>query len=310
MSSPAWDNSAAALATQHAALFHAVLAGLGQFGIVVEARIKLAPARQLARVFTLQYPDVSSLLDDARIAVLSERFDHVEAQVNPDASGQYGSATMFAVKYFNPGTSLSNAALLANLQPASSEVADLPYAAFLGRIDPVVDLTKTVGAWGLPHPFFDVFLPDATVDQFLGEVVSTLTIDDTGNGPVVIYPLRRSKLRQQFLRMPDGRDEVLFLFDILAFAPPVPAVVAQLVAQEHRLDATGARSSAASSTTSGPPTSSPPRTGRSTSLRSGRRRSSPSSRSIRRTSSLPVKASSLHRSAEDACDVPKSSVAT
>ncbi len=217
-------------ATRDPAHFNAVLGGLGQFGIVVRARIELQRARALARVYTLNYPDVPSLLDDSRLAVLDERFDHLEGQVNPDATGQYGPATLFAVKFFDPSAPPDDAALLDGLEPASSAIADLPYAAFLGRIDPLVDMAKAVGAWALPHPFFDVFLPDATVEQFLGEVVSTLTLDDTGNGPVVIYPLRRSKLRRPFLRVPD-RGEVLFLFDILGYAPPVPQVVAQQIAR-------------------------------------------------------------------------------
>lgn len=217
-------------ATREPTLFNAVLGGLGQFGIVVRARIKLVPARQLARIYTLQYPDVSSLLDDARILALNERFDHLEGQVNPDPTGQYGPATLFAVKFFDPPAPPNDAALLGGLAPASSTTTDLPYMAFLGRIDPLVEMAKAVGAWSLPHPFFDVFLPESTVELFLEEIVSTLTIDDTGNGPVVIYPLRRSKLCRPFLRVPE-RDEVLFLFDILGYAPPVPEVVAQQIAR-------------------------------------------------------------------------------
>jgi len=217
-------------ATRDPALFNAVLGGLGQFGIVVRAKLELERSRELARVYTLQYPDVPSLLDDARHAVLTQRFDHVEGQVNPDASGQYGPATLIAVKYFDPGAPPNDAALLHGFDPASRTIADLPYAAFLGRIDPLVDMAKALGAWALPHPFFDVFLPNSTVRQFLGEVIPTLTIDDTGNGPVVIYPLRRSKLCRPMFRVPD-REEVFFLFDILGYAPPVPEVVAQQIAR-------------------------------------------------------------------------------
>ena len=220
-------------ATRDPALFHAVLGGLGQFGIVVRARLRLVRARQLARVYSLQYPDVPSLLEDARFLAFDERFDHLEGQINPDAAGQYGSATLLAVKFFDPPASPDDAELLGGLAPASSTTADLPYEAFVGRIDPLVEMAKAVGAWALPHPFFDVFLPDSTVEQFLGEIVSTLTIDDTGNGPVVLYPLRRSRLRRPFLRVPE-RDEVLFLFDVLGYAPPVPEVVAQQVARNTR----------------------------------------------------------------------------
>jgi cytokinin dehydrogenase len=72
---------------ENPALFNAVLGGLGQFGIVVRARIKVVPAKELARLHILQYPDVPTFLDDARALALDERFDHVEGQVNADATG-------------------------------------------------------------------------------------------------------------------------------------------------------------------------------------------------------------------------------
>lgn len=230
--------------TQNATLFNSVLAGLGQFGIVVRARIKLIPAKQLVRLYTIQYPDVPSFLDDARIVTIDERFDHVEGQINADASGRYGAATMFAAKYFDPGAPPNDAALLDNLDFASHTADTIPYGPFLERIDPIIDFLKAVGAWTLPHPWFDTFLPSATAEQFMGELFSSVTTADTGNANVLLYPLKRSKFRQQFLRVPGG-DDLFFLFDVLTFAPPVPAVVDQWVARNttwhKRAEALGAK---------------------------------------------------------------------
>ncbi|MDF2696720.1 MAG: putative cytokinin oxidase [Labilithrix sp.] len=219
-------------ATDNAALFNAVLGGLGQFGIVVRARIRLLPAKQLARMYTLQYPDVASFRQDVRIATLDERFDHIEAQINSDpVTGKYGTVTMFAASYFNPGDPPpDDVALLEGLEPTGATVDDLPYNVFLERIDPIVEFLKSVGAWALPHPWFDVFLPESTIEQFLAETLAPLTTADTGNANVLLYPLRRSKFKRPLLRVPES-DEVLFLYDLLAFAPPVPEVVAQMVAR-------------------------------------------------------------------------------
>ena len=86
---------------------------------------------------------------------------------------------MFAASYFDPaGPPPDDAALLDNLAPTGATLDDLPYGSFLERIDPIVELLKTVGAWSLPHPWFDVFMPDPTVEQFLGEVLSPLTTAD------------------------------------------------------------------------------------------------------------------------------------
>lgn len=217
-------------ATQNAALFNAVLGGLGQFGIVVRARIKLLPARQLARLYILQYPDVGAFLDDARVLALDERFDHLEGQVNADGTGQYGTVTMFAVKYYNPGAPPSNATQLAGLDHVGQEIQDLPYAAFVHRLDPIIDMLKMVGAWALPHPWFDIFMPESTVETFVAETLATVTAEDTGNGNVLLYPLRRSKFKRPFLRVPQ-QNEVFYLYDVLPFSAPVPAAVNQWVAR-------------------------------------------------------------------------------
>ncbi len=215
---------------ENAALFNAVLAGLGQFGIVVRARIKLLPAKPLARMFTLQYPDVPSFLADVRGPTLDERFDHIEAQINADANGNYRSVTMFALKYFHPSNPPDDVALLEGLDPIGADVADMPYEAFLKRLDPIIDMVKAVGAWTLPHPWFDVFVSESKTARFVAETLSGLTVADTGNGNLLLYPLRRSKFRRPFLRIPH-EDEVFFLYDILAFGPPDPVIVSQMIAR-------------------------------------------------------------------------------
>jgi FAD/FMN-containing dehydrogenase len=64
-------------------------------------------------------------------------------------------------------------------------------------------------------------------------VLSTLTTADTGGGPMLLYPFKRSKLTRPFVSVP--AEETLFLFDILRFAPPVPAVVDAMLAHNRQL---------------------------------------------------------------------------
>jgi cytokinin dehydrogenase len=223
-------------AHQNPALFNAVLAGLGQFAIVVRARVRLLPAKQLARVFTVQYPDVGSFLEDARTLALDGRFDHVEAQVNPDpTTGRYETVTMFAAKYFNPSSPPNNGALLSGLEFTGVDTQDIPYIAWLSRLDPIIEFLKQVGAFFLPKPWFDVFIGDGAVEQYVEETLSEVTTAQTGGGTVLLYPLRRSKFKRPFLRTPnpDGSD-VFFLYDVLPFAPPDQTVIDALVAMNTR----------------------------------------------------------------------------
>lgn len=215
---------------QHPALFNAVLGGLGQFAIVVRARIKLLPAKALARMFTLRYADVPSFLADVRHPTLDGRFDHLEGEIFPDANGVYKSASMFAVKYYDPSDPPDDVALLDGLDPIGAEVTDMPYEAFLKRLDPIIEFVKSIGAWTLPHPWFDVFIPESKTESFVDETLSQITSADTGGGNVLLYPLRRSKFTRPLLRVPH-KDEIFFLYDVLAFGPPDPAIVAQMVAR-------------------------------------------------------------------------------
>ncbi len=213
---------------ENAALFNAVLGGLGQFAIVVRARIRMLPAKPFARMYTLKYPDLASFLADVRGPTLDERFDHLEAEIFPDANGIYKTVSMFAVKYYHPSNPPDDVALLDGLDPIGAEVADMPYEAFLKRLDPIIDFVKSIGAWNLPHPWFDVFVSESKIAGFVSETLSTITSADTGGGNVLLYPLRRSKFRRPFLRIPH-ENEIFFLYDILAFAPPDPAIVAQMI---------------------------------------------------------------------------------
>src|SRR5262249_46854932 len=45
-------------------LFHMMLAGLGQCGIIVRARLKLAPAEQFLATYALTYSDLDAFLTD------------------------------------------------------------------------------------------------------------------------------------------------------------------------------------------------------------------------------------------------------
>lgn len=216
--------------SQNAALFNAVLGGLGQFAIVVKARIRLIPAKPMARQYTVQYPDVGSYMDDARTLAMNERFDHVEAQVNGAADGTYQTVTMFAVKHFHPSSPPNDAAMLSGLDHAGVTIQDMPYETFLKRLDPIIDFVKSIGLWLFPHPWFDVFMPESKAEEFVLSTLSEITVADTLNGSVLLYPLRRSKFRRPLLRVPDG-EEVFYLYDVLPFAPPDPAAVDAWIAR-------------------------------------------------------------------------------
>jgi hypothetical protein len=64
-----------------------------------------------------------------------------------------------------------------------------------------------------------MFLPEGATDAFVSGVMAGLTEADTGaSGVILLYPLRRDKLRTPLLRVPD--EPVIFLFSVLRTAAP------------------------------------------------------------------------------------------
>jgi FAD/FMN-containing dehydrogenase len=142
--------------TQNRDLFEAVLAGLGQCGIIVQATIKLIVAATNARVFLLFYNDLATFTRDQRLLISNEnfkRFNYVEGQVVPNGNG--GWRYMLEVAYFYSSTATpNNNVLLAGLNyiRGTEQIEDKSYFDFLNR------LADTV-AFSNPSTFGLILIP-------------------------------------------------------------------------------------------------------------------------------------------------------
>ena len=205
-------------------LFDAARAGLGQFGIIVRARLRLVDVPSHARTYTAVYDELALMADDQRAAVASGDFDYVEGSAFFGATGwQY---QIELVRYFDPAAPPDDAALLADLHalPGTTVINDSSYFDFTNRLAPTLAFLESVGALALPHPWMDLFVPGSAVVPYVESVLAQLTPADTGNGPVLIYPFRRAALTTPFLRVP--AEEEIFLFAVLRFTvPPIPPVI-------------------------------------------------------------------------------------
>lgn len=218
--------------TQNRDLFEVVLAGLGQCGIIVRATVRLIPAAQNARVFLLFYNELAALTRDQRLLIAQKRFDYVEGQVVPDASGGW-RYLLEAASFYTPPNQPNNNSLLAGLSysQGTQQIEDKSYFDFANRLAPTVAFLKESGAWFYPHPWLDLFVPGTAVDRFVGEIVSDLTLADTGQGPVLLYPVATDRLTLPLFRVPD--EEIVFLFSILRTAPPDARAIASMLADNR-----------------------------------------------------------------------------
>ncbi|MDI1436658.1 FAD-binding protein [Polyangium sorediatum] len=216
--------------TKRAALFHAVRSGLGQFGIIVRARIRLVDVAPMARVYTATYTDAAVFAADQMALADDQRFDYLEgmAELQPAGAPIY---KLEATKYFTPGTPPDDSAMLAGLSfvPGTVVTNDVTYFDFANRIAATVAFLQSVGAWALPHPWIDVFVPGPDAAAFVESRLAEEDASTMGGGPILFYAFRRDKVTTPFLALPDT--EHVFLFSLLRFAPP--EAVAGLVAQNR-----------------------------------------------------------------------------
>jgi cytokinin dehydrogenase len=88
------------------------------------------------------------------------------------------------------------------------------------RVDMAIQFFQSIGLWeGVQHPWFDVFLPDRSVEPYVTRVTASLTFEDVGpTGFLLLFPQRARNFDRGILRTP-ACDEWFYLFDILTAAP-------------------------------------------------------------------------------------------
>lgn len=200
-------------------LFEATLAGLGQCGIIVRAVVALEPARTQVRNFLLHYTNNATFFADLRMLLRRGELDDVFAMWFPDGQGGW-IYQMSAMKYYDSSQPPNDAHLIRGVHDIvqDRQVFDTTYLEHVLRVDFAIDFFDSIGMWkGVQHPWFDVFLPDRTVEQYVGSVIPTLTYEDVGStGFLLLFPQKRSQFRRPLLRVP--HDEWIYLFDILTAA--------------------------------------------------------------------------------------------
>lgn len=214
-------------------LFEAVLAGLGQCGIIVQATIRLIEAFTHARVFLLYYDDLATFTHDQRLLIEDERFNYVEGQVVSDPNGGW-RYVLEAASFYTPPNEPDNISLLASLSytRGTEQIEDKTYFDFLNRLAPTVAFLQSIGVWSNPHPWINLFVPSTAVEQYVGDLVSTLTLADTGNSPILLYPVKSDRFKLPLFRTPN--EQVVFLFSILRTAPLDDATVRKMLDDNRR----------------------------------------------------------------------------
>ncbi|KAE9616372.1 putative cytokinin dehydrogenase [Lupinus albus] len=233
---------------QNGELFHSVLGGLGQFGIITRARILLEQAPDMVKWIRVLYSDFTAFTRDQEQLISSENsFDYIEGFViinrtgllnnwrpsfnpqDPVQASQFNSdgKTLYCLelaKYFtleeinvvNQEVEMHLSHL--NYIPSTLFLTQVNYLDFLDRVHVSEVKLRSKGLWDVPHPWLNLFIPKSKIHQF-AEVIFGNILTETSNGPVLIYPVNKSKWdKRTSVVIPE--EDIFYLVAFLTSAVP------------------------------------------------------------------------------------------
>ncbi|XP_028760582.1 cytokinin dehydrogenase 6-like, partial [Neltuma alba] len=233
---------------QNGELFHGILGGLGQFGIITRARIVLEPAPSKVKWIRLLYSDFTAFTRDQEKLIYSEgKFDYIEGFViingtgllnnwrssfkpqDPVQASQFKSdgRTLFCLelaKYFNLEDSdaineeVEEHLSHLNYIPSTLFLTEVTYVDFLDRVHVSEVKLRSKGLWDVPHPWLNLFIPKSKIHDFAEGVFGKI-LTETSNGPILIYPVNKSKWdNRTSVVIPD--EDTFYLVAFLTSAVP------------------------------------------------------------------------------------------
>jgi cytokinin dehydrogenase len=188
---------------QNKDLFDSVRGGMGQFGVITEAKLKLRRSQPKFRSFYLLYDDLGVLLKDLELVMTDERFDYLESWCVPCPQGfkkMGGQRQAFAQWFFplhatietdgevSPETVEEKLRGLKFYKHVHTEDGEL--GEFFARLDPLFAIWKRTGAWEFTHPWMECVLPWQTTPMYIGQVLQNMPPQAIVGGHILLWPGR------------------------------------------------------------------------------------------------------------------------
>jgi FAD/FMN-containing dehydrogenase len=182
-------------------LFRMTLAGLGQCGIIVRARLHLVPAPTDVAMRTLTYDDLDTLLSDqARLATV-EALGPLGGGLIREADGRWRFVLRAGTFLTQPDDGANPPSWMAGLQfKAEAPAARMSYWEYLDRQTAGIAAAK---ASGKPSPSLALMLPDSAVQPFLTHVLSTPEAS-IGIWRIESFPMITARFTQPLHKIPGG----------------------------------------------------------------------------------------------------------
>jgi FAD/FMN-containing dehydrogenase len=193
-------------------LFEMVLAGVGQCGIIVRARLQVIRAPESVTLWELAYSNLAAYLGDherlARRGTFAHQYGWMARQPNRRWQG------VIQAGLFDPPTPTfpSNGLRFASI----GERRTVRYRDYLHRLTAFVEEASQKPDWTFPRPSVTLFVPSNEAYRFLARILRT-PADTEGIWRFDVAPFVTSRFTRPLLRMPDSA--VAFSFWMFRTAP-------------------------------------------------------------------------------------------
>ena len=237
--------------TQNEDLFDACLGGLGQFGFIVRARLRLSPAPDSIRLRRFAFRDCASFLLELERLAYAEKIDTLQglvvANTPPRLHKLFGEKAarwrtseprwVFAVQsgqyvFSGRGSGAPSSEVSEGAVPLSYVEGDLAIDRYLDSTEQASPTRGTPEFRQSPHPWMDLMIPSNSAVKFLSHVLDDLRVEDMGNGPILVYPLVRGQVGRSNMALPS--EGTFFLVDLLRNSPEHGPTLSEMLAQNRR----------------------------------------------------------------------------
>lgn len=212
----------------NADLFNAVRVGLGQFGVITEATLRLRQHQPRFRSFYLLYDDLTYLLEDLRLLMTQDRFHYVESWAVPCPQGfrRVGGERQPFAQWFYP---LHLTVETTHAPPAPMDklgglrfyrlvqTEDGVIEDFFSRLDALFGLWKRAGFWNHAHPWMECVLPWDSCQLYITQVLAQLPPQAIAGGHILLWPARGDASSVPLFMRPTG--DFLMGFGLLPAVP-------------------------------------------------------------------------------------------
>ncbi|MFL6194336.1 MAG: FAD-binding protein [Thermoanaerobaculia bacterium] len=194
---------------QNRDLFDVVRCGLGQFGVITRAKIRLRKSKAVVRKYFLLYDDLATIMEDSRKVMDPGNlaFSSLESWCTPCLQGikkigegmELGEGMQTFAQWFyplhltvefDPGEEPDDQAVLAGLKPYRHvHTEDFTPYEFANRMDPVFELWRRSGYWDMAHPWMETILPWDTAREYIENVLFQTPPQALGpGGHILLWP--------------------------------------------------------------------------------------------------------------------------